>query len=235
MTVQSRFVHCCSLSFRLRRLSAAEPYVLHSFKKLQLSDQFFSEGATFADFNRDGAMDVVSGPYWYAGPKFTERHEYLPAEAVRHRRLLEELLRVHPRRRTAMAGPTSSSSASPARRRGWFDNPQGKAGHWERHVDAGGDRQRVADVHRRHRRRRAGARLQHRRPAGLRRDSDGRSDASRGQFHRDLAEQRLSAVHARPGRRRRERRRPHRRAGEGRLVGAAGGRCEGRVRGRFTR
>ena len=25
-------------------------------------------------------MDIVSGPYWYAGPKFTERHEYYKAE-----------------------------------------------------------------------------------------------------------------------------------------------------------
>src|SRR5215208_2097624 len=59
---------------------SAEKYTLHSFKKTQLSDKFFSEGANFGDFNHDGAMDVVSGPYWYAGPTFTERHEYYKAE-----------------------------------------------------------------------------------------------------------------------------------------------------------
>jgi putative membrane-bound dehydrogenase-like protein len=45
-----------------------------SWKKLKLSSEFFSEGATFGDFDKDGHVDVVSGPYWYAGPDFTKRH-----------------------------------------------------------------------------------------------------------------------------------------------------------------
>src|SRR6266851_10105064 len=51
----------------------------HTFKKIQLTDRFWSEGATFGDFNHDGKMDVVSGPYWYEGPDFKKRHEYYPA------------------------------------------------------------------------------------------------------------------------------------------------------------
>jgi hypothetical protein len=39
----------------------------HTFKKHQLSDQFWSEGANFGDFNKDGKGDVVSGPYWWKG------------------------------------------------------------------------------------------------------------------------------------------------------------------------
>ncbi len=46
-----------------------------TFKKLTLTDKFYCEGAYAADFNRDGNMDVVSGPYWYAGPDFQKRHE----------------------------------------------------------------------------------------------------------------------------------------------------------------
>ena len=34
------------------------------------------------DLNRDGKPDVISGPYWYAGPDFTSRHEYYPAKAA---------------------------------------------------------------------------------------------------------------------------------------------------------
>src|SRR3989442_6557954 len=52
---------------------------VHTFKKLQLTDQFWAEGASFGDFNRDGKMDVVSGPFWYEGPDFKKRHEFYPA------------------------------------------------------------------------------------------------------------------------------------------------------------
>src|SRR5262245_56284594 len=57
----------------------AKDYLLHSFKKIQMTDQFWSEGANYGDFNRDGRMDVVSGPYWWAGPDFKVAHEYYPA------------------------------------------------------------------------------------------------------------------------------------------------------------
>src|SRR5439155_27374199 len=46
-----------------------------SFEKHQLSSEFFSEGANAGDFNRDGKIDIVSGPYWYEGPAFAVRHE----------------------------------------------------------------------------------------------------------------------------------------------------------------
>src|SRR5688500_16578767 len=48
------------------------------YRKIQLQDKFFSEGATFGDYNKDGSMDVASGPYWWAGPDFQKRHEYYP-------------------------------------------------------------------------------------------------------------------------------------------------------------
>jgi hypothetical protein len=50
--------------------------VLHSFERLTLTTEFWSEGAGSGDFNRDGKLDVVSGPYWYAGPDFQKRHEF---------------------------------------------------------------------------------------------------------------------------------------------------------------
>ncbi|MSU25105.1 MAG: VCBS repeat-containing protein [Opitutus sp.] len=52
-------------------LAATEP----AYRKLPLSDLFFCEGATFADLNNDGHPDAISGPYWYEGPDFTQRHE----------------------------------------------------------------------------------------------------------------------------------------------------------------
>jgi len=34
-----------------------------AYKKLVLSDKFYCEGAYYADFNKDGRLDVVSGPF----------------------------------------------------------------------------------------------------------------------------------------------------------------------------
>jgi hypothetical protein len=59
-------------------LSAASAADLR-FRRIQVTDKFWSEGAHAADFNRDGKKDVVSGPFWYAGPTFQQRYEYRPA------------------------------------------------------------------------------------------------------------------------------------------------------------
>ncbi len=58
--------------------TAADPS-LHTFKKIQLTDEFWAEGASFGDFNRDGRMDVVYGPFWWEGPDFKTRHELSPS------------------------------------------------------------------------------------------------------------------------------------------------------------
>ncbi len=51
-----------------------------AFRKIQLSDKFYCEGAYYADFNRDGKMDIVAGPFWYEGPDFRKRHEIRPPQ-----------------------------------------------------------------------------------------------------------------------------------------------------------
>ncbi len=48
------------------------------FARVQLSSEFTCEGANFADLNRDGHLDIVAGPYWYAGPDWKERRELYP-------------------------------------------------------------------------------------------------------------------------------------------------------------
>jgi len=65
----------------LQEISLRADPSLHSFNRLVLSDQFFSEGACSADIDGDGSRDVVSGPYWYARPGFRQRHAYAPAAA----------------------------------------------------------------------------------------------------------------------------------------------------------
>jgi hypothetical protein len=60
-------------------LAAAQENV-PTFRKIQITDKFWSEGADFADFNHDGHADVVSGPFWYEGPDFKIRHPYWPSQ-----------------------------------------------------------------------------------------------------------------------------------------------------------
>ena len=140
-----------------------------------------AKGPTFGDFNHDGVMDVVSGPYWYAGPKFTERHEYYAAApfdidgysenffAFTHDVNGDDWHDIVDRRLSRRGSVVVRESA-------------GQGGALAAACDAGGDRQRVADVHRCHGRRPAGARVLDRRAARLRGDSEGRSDAGRGSF-----------------------------------------------------
>lgn len=52
------------------------------FRVERISDFYYSWGADAADFNRDGQLDIVSGPYIYFGPSFTNYKEIYPAIAV---------------------------------------------------------------------------------------------------------------------------------------------------------
>ncbi len=47
-----------------------------TFEKIRLTREFHAEGACFADVDRDGHADAVSGPYWYAGPSFERRFAF---------------------------------------------------------------------------------------------------------------------------------------------------------------
>ncbi|MBX3443295.1 MAG: VCBS repeat-containing protein [Planctomyces sp.] len=58
--------------------ASAEDRVLHTFRRIQLTDVYYSEGANAGDLNNDGHPDVVYGPFWYAGPDFQTAHEIYP-------------------------------------------------------------------------------------------------------------------------------------------------------------
>jgi hypothetical protein len=47
-----------------------------SFAKQTLTDEYWCDGVNAADINGDGKMDVVAGPFWYAGPDFKTRHTF---------------------------------------------------------------------------------------------------------------------------------------------------------------
>ena len=133
---------------------SAKDNVLHTFKKTQLSDKFWGEGATFGDLNRDGKSDIISGPFWYEGPDFTKRHEFYPAKATFKLKKEDGTAQTIEGFEGALGVENKYSDnffaftydfnkdnwndiliiGFPGEWTAWFENPKGKEGHWTKHV-----------------------------------------------------------------------------------------------------
>lgn len=134
--------------------AAEDTSTLIAFRRIQLSDQFWCEGAHFADFNRDGHNDVVSGPWWYQGPDFTNRHEIYPPTTTFNLKL-GPLTTVQVPGFEGALGVANTYSDNffafprdfdndgwtdvliigfPGKETAWFRNPGTTNRHWTRHV-----------------------------------------------------------------------------------------------------
>jgi hypothetical protein len=49
-----------------------------TFQRKALHMLNYAEGIGAGDFNRDGKVDVLSGPFWWEGPTFEKRHQIFP-------------------------------------------------------------------------------------------------------------------------------------------------------------
>ncbi len=49
------------------------------FRMQRISDFYYGWCAAAADINRDGILDIISGPFYYLGPDYTERREFTTA------------------------------------------------------------------------------------------------------------------------------------------------------------
>lgn len=103
------------------------------FKKIRLTNDFVSEGATYGDFNKDGHTDVAAGPYWYEGPDFSKRHEFMPARTWNPAHEYSNAFLMFTGDFNHDGWTDILVVGFPTQDARWYENPQGKDGHWTEH------------------------------------------------------------------------------------------------------
>lgn len=104
-----------------------------TWKSVQLDGKFYSEGGAVADIDKDGSMDVVSGPFWYAGPDFKIRHEIFEPKEVDPHTYSDVFLQ--------FASDFNGDGwvdvlvcSWPGKGAWWLENPKGGSEAWTRHA-----------------------------------------------------------------------------------------------------
>ena len=137
VTVDSTLITALTISTVLN-LSAANAHdrEIISWNTQKLNADFLSEGAYRGDFNKDGAVDVVSGPYWYEGPEFSQKHKYRPVKQYDPENYSDNFLTfVHDFNQDGwediliIGWPGYKKDHEHL----WYENPNGKDGNWARH------------------------------------------------------------------------------------------------------
>lgn len=111
-----------------------------SFRKIQLNPQFYSEGINYADINKDGIQDVVSGPYYYPGPGYTQKIAFRLPNATPFDSTVDSykdsdcyLVFIYDFNQDGWPDILSFQTAGGAVAI-WYENPKGAAGYWTEHA-----------------------------------------------------------------------------------------------------
>ena len=112
----------------LKRLAKEE--LSPNFRMQRLTPYYYSFSAAAADINRDGHMDVISGPFIYYGPDFTAAREFYPAQTTSPSTAVSARTGWRlPAISLGTAGPTSSCASTDSNK--LYVNPQGDARRWD--------------------------------------------------------------------------------------------------------
>jgi hypothetical protein len=102
------------------------------FRKVVLDQTFRSEGVAVADVDRDGKLDVLAGEVWYAAPNW-QMHELLPPgdyDGTKGYSQTFANFACDVNRDGWTDSVITTMMGEPSR---WYENPQGKRGHWKVH------------------------------------------------------------------------------------------------------
>lgn len=69
--------------------------VSSNYRMQKIDDYYFTWGSSVADVNHDGVKDIVTGPYYYLGPDFTEKREISVAQTFAAGREFDTTMVVH--------------------------------------------------------------------------------------------------------------------------------------------
>ncbi|WP_411827364.1 FG-GAP repeat domain-containing protein [Luteolibacter sp. AS25] len=147
-------IPCSLLALLIFAQSTAPPQSEGSWERKQLTDNFWAEGAAAGDVDKDGAIDLVYGPYWFAGPDFENRHTIYP-DKVRTKTTLvsggKGQIEGFHGAKSKKNGYSDNFAALmtdvnadgwedylvagfPGKETFWYENPQGAEGLWKRRV-----------------------------------------------------------------------------------------------------
>ncbi|HJM39495.1 MAG TPA: PVC-type heme-binding CxxCH protein [Planctomycetota bacterium] len=105
---------------------------IHHFERILLDPEFYAEGATFGDLNRDEHADLIAGPWWYQGPSFENRYAFYSPKTFDPSRYSENFFAfVHDFNRDGWNDILIIGF--PGKDASWFQNPGNKSKEWIRH------------------------------------------------------------------------------------------------------
>lgn len=134
--------------------STPAPELTGEWTKQQLTPHFWAEGACAADVNKDGKVDILSGPFWYEGPSFEKRHVIYPLKQSFQGKAADGSTQEIPGFEGALGEKNTYSEnfisyaydvngdgwvdyiviGFPGKETFWYENPKGQDYPWVKHV-----------------------------------------------------------------------------------------------------
>jgi hypothetical protein len=103
------------------------------FRMQRISDFYYSWCTAVADINRDGIPDVVASPFYYLGPNFTQRREFMAGRSFNVSTEYTEHMIVFAHDFTGDGWPDVVSTYTNGRPLFLYVNPKGESRRWDKY------------------------------------------------------------------------------------------------------